>query len=572
MARWRPFWGIRYNLAAGPRVDPLRSRSAPPSPTVLIVIDKEVRERLPPQGKQRLEEFIRVRKLQEVHSLSGLNSILRQRRPDLIYWLSHATPSGLHLGEADPLTPDDLYRLLEGSPIEPDGFSGLVFLNACRTAEATADEASFLSTLQQTCFSGAIATEQHTIDDFANELGLDFLEAFLDRGEPVGAILQRLRGRVPLGLLYAAYCPPHIRRASPPPEVAPPPPVIPPSDSLPEQPYRSFQHFDRGDRPLFAGRDADVLIFAQILNEAGTRLMLLHGESGVGKTSFLRAGVIPYLEENSIGFRDRSGGEGLAVPFIRSTQDLAGQLANEMMRYCRQPLRRTSPTGEVIEIDLPGIVAPWPDEVALREALLADPALLGRLLAELGKRLPYAPILVIDQAEEVFTLARTPVDADNRRRTLEMLRLAGEAGDFKIILSLRTEYYGRFVDSLRRGARPGRSVREYLLTDFDEDRLAEAIRRPTDFPKYDFRYANGVAANLARAVVAYCRNKQDSVLPLAQVICTQLYEQVQRRLDREIHMEDIVAIGGIEGGMKRHVENLLIGHLPHGERTWIRPH
>ena len=572
LARWRPFWGIRYNLAAGPRVDPLRSRSAPHSPTILMVIDRGVRERLPPQGKQRLEEFIRARKLQEVDCLAGLNSILRQRRPDLIYWLSHATPSGLHLGEADPLTPDDLYRLLEGSPIEPDGFAGLVFLNACRTAEATADEASFLSTLQQTCFSGAIATEQQTIDYFANELGLDFLEAFLDRGESVGEIVQRLRGRVPLplGLLYAAYCPPHIRRGSAPPDVGPPPPPITPSDSLPGQPYRSFQHFDRGDRALFAGRHADVLIFAQILNEAGTRLMLLHGESGVGKTSFLRVGVIPYLEENSIGFRDRSGGEGLAVPFIRSTQDLAGQLANEMMRYCRQPLRRTSPTGEVIDIDLPGIVAPWPDEVALRAALLADPALLGRLLAELGKRLPFAPILVIDQAEEVFTLARAPLDTDNRTQTLEMLRLAGEAGDFKIILSLRTEYYGRFVDSLRRGVRPGTSVREYLLTDFDEDRLAEAIRRPTDFPKYHFRYANGVAANLARAVVAYCRNKQDSVLPLAQVICTQLYEQVQRRLDRTVHMEDVVAVGGIEGGMKRHVENLLMGHLPQEEHDAIR--
>jgi WD40 repeat protein len=571
LARWHPFWGIHYNLAAGPRVDPLRSRSAPPSPTVLMVIHKDVREQLPTQGKHRLEEFIRARGLQQVDDLAGLNKILRQRRPDLIYWLSHATPAGLALGEADPLTPDDLYLLLEDSPIESDGFAGLVFLNACRTAEATANDASFLSTLQQTCFSGAIATEQQTIDHFANELGLDFLEDFLDRGERVGAILQKLRRQVPLGLLYSAYCPPHICRASPPPEIGPAPLVIPPGDSLPEQPYRSFQHFDRGDRALFAGRDADVLSFSQILNEAGTRLMLLHGESGVGKTSFLRAGVIPFLEENSIGFRGLAGGEGPAVPFIRSTQDLAGQLASELMRYCRHPLRRTSPTGEAIEIDLPGIVAPWPDDVALRAALVADHSLLGRLLGELGKRLPFASILVIDQAEEVFTLARTPMDAENRRQTLEMLRLAGEAGDFKIILSLRTEYYGRFVDGLRQGVRPGRSVREYLLTDFDQDRLADAILKPTEFPKkYDFRYADGLAASLGREIVAYCRNKQDSVLPLAQVICTQLYEQIRRRLDREIHKEDVDAIGGIEGGMKRHVENLLRDHLPEEEHQAIR--
>ena len=71
-----------------------------------------------------------------------------------------------------------------------------------------------------------IATEQQTVDTFANPLGLDFLEAFLDHGEPVGRVLQRLRGRVPLGLLYATYCPPHLRK-SPPAPAADLPPITP---------------------------------------------------------------------------------------------------------------------------------------------------------------------------------------------------------------------------------------------------------------------------------------------------------------------------------------------------------
>ena len=50
----------------------------------------------------------------------------------------------------------------------------LAFLNAARTAEAGSD-GSFLEVLHSFGFTGAIATEQRTIDSFANEFGLAFL-------------------------------------------------------------------------------------------------------------------------------------------------------------------------------------------------------------------------------------------------------------------------------------------------------------------------------------------------------------------------------------------------------------
>ena len=57
---------------------------------------------------------------------------------------------------------------------------------------------------------------------------------------------------------------------------------------LPEKPYRSLHYYERADRPLFAGRDGDVIRVARMLGDAGTRLLVLHGESGCGKSSFLR--------------------------------------------------------------------------------------------------------------------------------------------------------------------------------------------------------------------------------------------------------------------------------------------
>src|SRR5262249_47177155 len=111
-------------------------------------------------------------------------------------------------------------------------------------------------------------------------------------------------------------------------------------------------------------------------------------------------------------------------------------------------------------------------------------------------------------------------------------------------------------------------VREYLLTDLDEERLSEAILRPTSarevpyssevpFARDGFRYADGGAEGGARQVIGHMRNRQDSVLPLAQVICTQLHDVACERGDRVIVREDLERIGGVQGGMRQHVEALL---------------
>jgi hypothetical protein len=591
---WRPFWGIRYNLAAGRKVDPLRRMPAPAQPTVLLVVDPEIRRGLPAEQQQRLLKFARQPDLPPiVESRDQLAAALADARPNLLYWLSHGEPTALRL-DGEPISPQHLFDLLEASASDdPERFPGLVFLNACQTAEAAGDAAagSFLDRLYEVRVSGVIATEQQTIDTFASPFGLDFLEAFLDRGEPVGAVLQRLRGRVPLGLLYGTYCPPHLRKVAPPgaaaelpilqapaaagiPMGGEPRATVPPPP-LPATPYRSLNWYDRGDRTLFAGREGDVLRFARILDEPATRLLVLHAESGVGKTSFLRAGVIPYLEEECVGYRflrDHSAGEEQPALLVRATRDLAGEVADGLVKFCQAPLRLKPPTGQPVEIDLPAVLAGTPDVESLRTALLADAGLLGRVLASLGERLPYTPVLVINQAEEVFTLARTEEDTDLRKKALEMLRRAGETqGDFKVILSLRTEYYGRFIDSLRRGLHPTYGVREYLLTDLDEARLAEAIERPTRFPPYGFHYAPGMAREMARRIVDYCRNRQDSVLPLAQVICTQLYELVHARGGGEIQSVDLERMGGVEGGMRRHVEGL-VARLFGGRVPAVRSH
>src|SRR4051794_30911788 len=58
-------------------------------------------------------------------------------------------------------------------------------------------------------------------------------------------------------------------------------------------PYVGARHFDAGDTGIFFGRTREQAEVADLWQRH--RLTLLHGESGAGKSSLLRAGVLPRL-------------------------------------------------------------------------------------------------------------------------------------------------------------------------------------------------------------------------------------------------------------------------------------
>ena len=525
--------------------------------------------------------------------------------------MGHATPEYLRLGDTEEIHPSDLRNLLSSyaDRERPEGM--LAFLNACQTAEAGSG-GSFLDVLHSFGFTGAIATERQTIDTFANEFGLAFLQGFLREGRPLGELLHSLRlERAPLGLIYGAHCPPEIRvrigngaaDVSAPLPIRESRPVTGvslgaatlPADGLgtraadrswatpmhaaapplPDEPYRSLAYYDENDRALFTGRDADVVRFAATLDRPDTRILILHGESGTGKSSFLRAGVIPYLEEECVGYRFFRRPDG-AVLIVQAAKDLVGQLAQALLDATATSLRYDTPDGEPHTVNLrrvlDEVLGTTADYATLREALRHDVHLLADMISRMAGRLPYALVLVLDQAEEVFTLAKTPEEVAGRDHGLRMLqRLVDVQADVKLIVALRTEYYGRLLDHLRAGRRDLTGVRDDLLRDFSRSALIEAITRPTSetplapgLPapreKYGFRYAEGIPEAIADGVLALRSENQDSVLPLVQVICTQLYERGKALpgSDGVITRENLEAIKGVEGGLKAFAEDALV--------------
>jgi len=617
LAGFEPFWGLRYNVCGGQAVDPLRRMPLPAKPQVLMVIDPKVLEDLQAYAEKdgttqrdTLETFLTAQTLTPVTSSAELAKALKQQRPHVIYWLGHAEPDALHLGP-ERIDQRALRNLLRNMKRVPGQTGGLVFLNACRTAES-GDLGSFLKTFHNAEFSGLIATEEQTLDSFANPFGLGVLERFFTPGTSIGGVLRDLRQtHGPLGLLYGAYCPPdlHVRLeeeagARPDVHLAEDPTMaggrtlggspagvalmeaVTHDRPLPEAPYLPLDSYGKGHRPLFVGRDDDVARFALILDRPETRVLVLHGESGVGKSSFLRAGLIPYLEEDCIGYRflrnrseDARSESASPVLFIRATDDPAGQIARALVDFTARPLEYPTPTGETVETDLSALlaealgVAEPPTAAAMAARLLTAPALLARVLSRLARALPVKLVLVIDQAEEMFTLARSPAEEWGRDRVLEMIRQVGDGqGDFKLIVALRTEYYGRLVSALRRGLGEADGVREYLLTDLDVRAMVEVIRRPTSrehlphavevpFEKYGgFDYAGGVPEEIARLVARHGRT--DGVALLLQVICAQLFERAMARDDHRVTEDDLNQLGGFEGALSRHAKRQIGALLP----------
>src|ERR1035438_10501420 len=92
----------------------------------------------------------------------------------------------------------------------------------------------------------------------------------------------------------------------------------------PDDPYKGLTYYDVADVPLFAGRDHDIMIVSSAIGQSNVRILLLHGMTGCGKSSFLRAGLIPRLETEISGYeflRD----EKESPAFVSSTFNQIGR-------------------------------------------------------------------------------------------------------------------------------------------------------------------------------------------------------------------------------------------------------
>ncbi|WP_418004152.1 TIR domain-containing protein [Mycobacterium sp. PDNC021] len=213
----------------------------------------------------------------------------------------------------------------------------------------------------------------------------------------------------------------------------------PPPKDPDRSPYRGWADLDIYDAAVFFGRDAEIVSAMDALkgmHKTGvTSMLVIQGSSGVGKSAFLRAGLLPRIQKDS---------RFLLMDVVRPEHDvLAGPngLAKSIFNL-RESLGLREPKLLAIEKgcqagDIKQIVE-WVDE-----ARLAAPTWGG------DTRPPAAPTIVLplDQAEELFGTSRRESDAvDMTERFLQILakllpRHDGTAPAVMMLATVRADSY-----------------------------------------------------------------------------------------------------------------------------------
>ncbi|MEO6929947.1 MAG: hypothetical protein ABI190_12355, partial [Casimicrobiaceae bacterium] len=155
-----------------------------------------------------------------------------------------------------------------------------------------------------------------------------------------------------------------------------------------EHPWLGLASFTEGMQAYFFGRDAEV---AELARRVQRKLLtLLFGQSGLGKTSILRAGIVPRLRK--LGYCPVY----VRIDYSPESPPPSEQIKTAILHASRNAGAWTHPGAALAGESL------W-EFLHHRDDLLRDDA---------GE--PLVPLLIFDQFEEIFTLAQSD-DAGRRR-------------------------------------------------------------------------------------------------------------------------------------------------------------
>ena len=301
-----------------------------------------------------------------------------------------------------------------------------------------------------------------------------------------------------------------------------------------ESPYAGLTAFQETDAHRFFGRTREIgTLLARIQDHP---LIGIIGPSGVGKSSFVRAGIIPALKYSGEPWESlviRPGRHPLAALANLLTPMVTGEDSSlsEQIAQHQQSLRR----------------------------LYDEPGYLGTVLRARARQLGRRVLLFVDQFEELYTQIPDPTE-----RMAFTACLAGMADDpvspLRVILSIRSDFLDRVAEDRQFMTELAQGM--VFLLPPDRDGLREALIKPAEMKRYRFE-----SPAIVDHMVDTLRATPGS-LPLLQFAASKLWEQ-RDRTRRLLTDKSYRDIGAIQGALASHAD-AVVGALSATDQRLVR--
>ena len=289
-------------------------------------------------------------------------------------------------------------------------------------------------------------------------------------------------------------------------------------------PYVGLAAFEETDARYFFGRENYVQRVLERLRNS--RLVAVIGPSGSGKSSLVRAGVLPQVRAGAL-----PGSDEWPVRVLRPGSDPLVGLAASVLDLLPTPAMQT-------DLDRLGT-----DERTLHNAterVLVDAPSTRRVL------------IVIDQAEEIFTLCRAEAD---RRAFLAAVHhaTAVPGGRTSVVLTLRADFYPK----LAQFAAFAQFVQSHqmLIGGLAGDEIRQVIEEPARVVGLEVE--PGLVDTIETDVV-----REAGSLPLLQYA---LLETWRRRRGHTLTLAGYRDTGGVQRGLAERAEALYADLSPDGQ-------
>lgn len=299
------------------------------------------------------------------------------------------------------------------------------------------------------------------------------------------------------------------------------------SVSLPN-PYKGLRAFSEADAADFFGRATLTGRLLERLAEErkDARFLAVVGPSGSGKSSVVRAGVIPALRRGGLPGSER----WFVVELIPGTHPLE-ELEIGLLKVAVQ-----QPSGlmEQLQRDARGL---------LRAARLVLP---NDDTSEL--------VLVVDQFEELWTLVDSQAAREHFLDSL-IAAVTDPRSRVRVLVTLRADFYDRPLQHAGLGELM--RTRTEVVLPLTPDELEQAISGPAQ------RVGAQLEPGLARLIVKDVSD-QPGTLPLLQYALTELFE---RREGQTLTLAAYQSNGGAFGALARRADQLYANLDPTGQEA-----